>query len=309
MSALWININRNGGLGNRLFARAHVYAAAREFGATVADWGLIDQARHFPALAGRPLPSYPLAESGAAPDLPTRWWLDPKLLGLARRLRPRRTGRLGPIWSAYWGSGNVDSMALDGPEFRAFATGREVLVLDGYKLRCVPWLRKHADEVRRYFAPPQVLAAKWAALQDAWHQRWERTVAVHMRATDFRHAQGGRFYLTPSEYADALRARAEIDLDKTLFVLFSDEDYLGKVAFDDLSKAYAGLNHVFMHGSVLDDLVGIGSCDWVVGPASSTFSRWAAFAQNRRWAGVSRPQNGAAAAGFVVKESVIPWDY
>jgi hypothetical protein len=31
---VWLNINRNGRLGNRLFARAHVYAAARELGAT-----------------------------------------------------------------------------------------------------------------------------------------------------------------------------------------------------------------------------------------------------------------------------------
>ena len=39
---MWYNINRTGRLGNRLFSRAHIYAAALELGETVIDWGLND---------------------------------------------------------------------------------------------------------------------------------------------------------------------------------------------------------------------------------------------------------------------------
>lgn len=196
---------------------------------------------------------------------------------------------------------------LDGEAFRSFASSRRILIPDTFKILCVPWLRKHADEVRRFFAPPQALLAKWTALQDGWHRRWPLTVAVHMRATDFRSAQGGRYYLTPGQFADLLRASPDIDPAQTLFVLFSDQNFLGNADFEALGKAFAGLNHVLMQGSMLDDLVGIGSCDTIVGPASSTFSRWAAFAGNRPWAGAVRPQKGQPPERLVFEKGPLPW--
>ena len=50
------------------------------------------------------------------------------------------------------------------------------------------------------------------------------------------------------------------------------------------------------------------ACDRVIGPATSTFSRWAAFAADREWAGIRREflENGQAVE-FVT--SPVPWDY
>jgi hypothetical protein len=309
MSALWVNINRNGALGNRLFSRAHVYAAAREFGAVVADWGLGDYKRLFPALPAAQLASYPLTAAGAVPELPDRWWLNEATLGFARRARPRRTGQHGPVWSCYWGGADPDTMALDGPAFAKFAAGRELLFLDGYKLRCTPWVRKHADEIRRFFALPQALTAKWAALQAQWHRQWPTTVAVHMRATDFRKAQGGRYYLSPAEYASVLKSSEAIDPAKTLFVLFSDESFRKDADFAALGSAFVGLDHVFMHGDLADDLAGIASCDRIVGPFTSTFSRWAAFADARPWAGVGRAMLSDDNVRLRFKHDLVPWDF
>jgi hypothetical protein len=309
MSALWVNINRNGALGNRLFSRAHVYAAAREFGAVVADWGLGDYKRLFPALSAGQLASYPLTANGVVPALPDRWWLNEATLGFLRRARPRRTGRHGPIWSCYWGGRDPDTMALDSPAFAKFAAGREMLVLDGYKLRCTPWVRKHADEIRRFFALPQVLTAKWTALQAQWHRQWPTTIAVHMRGTDFRKAQGGRYYLSPAEYASVLRSSDAINPAATLFVLFSDESFRKDADFAALASSFAGLDYVFMHGDLTDDLVGIASCDRIVGPIASTFSRWAAFYRNRPWAGVSRALLAENAERFTFINDLVPWDF
>lgn len=128
-----------------------------------------------------------------------------------------------------------------------------------------------------------------------------------MRATDFQSAQGGRYYLTPGQFADLLRASTDIDPAQTLFVLFSDQNFLGNADFESLGKAFAGLNHVLMQGSMMDDLVGIGSCDIIVGPASSTFSRWAAFARNRPWAGAVRPQKGQPPDRLVFEKGPLPW--
>ncbi len=306
MSALWVNINRNGALGNRLFSRAHVYAAAREFGAVVADWGLGDYKRLFPALPAGQLASYPLTANGVVPELPDRWWLNEGTLGFLRRARPRRTGRHGPIWSCYWGGADPDTMALDGPAFAKFAAGRELLFLDGYKLRCPQWVRKHAHEIRRIFALPRALTQKWATLQAQWHRQWPTTVAVHMRGTDFRKAQGGRYYLSPGEYAALLRSAPQIDPRNTLFVLFSDERFQSDDAYAALEVAFAGLDFVFMRGDLADDLAGIASCDRIVGPMTSTYSRWAAFADDKPWAGVSRAMIGQDVS-LEFRADLVPW--
>lgn len=307
MSTLWININRNGALGNRLFSRAHVYAAAREYGATVVDWGLGDYSHLFPALQGVKLPRYPLGPQGELPDLPARWWLDASMLGALRHLRLRRTGRLGPIWSCYWGSGDPDAMALDGASFARFAASRSMLVLDGYKMLCTPWVRKHAQDIRHLFAPPRALTQKWAALQAQWHRQWPTTVAVHMRRTDFHKAQGGRYYLSPGEYAALLSRTPQIDASKTLFVLFSDERFQKADEYAALEAAFAGLEFVFMRGDVADDLAGIASCDRIVGPATSTYSRWAAFAGDKPWAGASRAMIDQDAL-LEFRTDLVPWD-
>lgn len=308
MNRLWINLNRNGGLGNRLFARAHVYAAAREFGATVLDWGLGDHASLFPAIARGRLPTYPLLPDGTAPDVPEKWWYEPRVLAALRQICPRRTGKFGPLWSCYWGSGDPETMALDKPAFRQFAEGRDVLYLDGYKLRCLDWTRAHAAEIRRYFAPPQALQAKWAHIQRAWHRQWKTTIGVHMRATDFKRAQGGRYYLSPAEYAERLRSDPQIDKAATLFVLFSDENFRDNAAFAVLSEAFRGLDHVLMRGDMADDLAGLASCDRIVGPISSTFSRWAAFAGDRPWAGVMRATAEDPMPALDFEPGIVPWD-
>jgi hypothetical protein len=307
--SVWLNINRNGRLGNRLFARAHVYAAARELGATVVDWGLADCARHFPALRAHRLPTYPLTRDGTTPAVPQSVRFSPWAIAALRAARPRRTGRLGPYWSSYWGGRDPDAMRLDGEAFRSFTQTRGLVVLDGYKLRCTDWVRRHAAEIRRYFAPSRAVTARWESLQRSWRDGNRTTVAVHLRASDFRKAQGGRYYLAPEEYARLLRGSPEIDVARTLFVLFSDESFAADSDFVALERAFDGLDHVFMHGDLLDDLVGIGACDRIVGPATSTFSRWAAFAGDRPFAGVARAMLEPDGDALRFRSHLVPWDY
>ena len=100
---MWIDLNRNGRLGNRLFSRAHVYAAAIEYGETVVDWVLLDVAPLFPRVARTALPIYPLPANGAPPALPDSMLANAGLLAVMHRLRPRNTGTFGPFWSQHYG--------------------------------------------------------------------------------------------------------------------------------------------------------------------------------------------------------------
>jgi hypothetical protein len=123
-------------------------------------------------------------------------------------------------------------MRLDNDAFSQFVAGRQMIVLDGYKLRCTPWVNKYASEIRAYFAFSQSIQKKWTHLQDTWHTRWRQTIGIHLRATDFRTAQRGEFYLRPDEYSTILRNQPSISADETLFVLFSDESYAGDKAYN-----------------------------------------------------------------------------
>lgn len=304
---MWININRTGQLGNRLFSRAHVYAAALEFQETVVDWGLLDVARFFPQASKTTIPVYPLLANGEPPPLPEKPWLTPAALSLLHKIRPRMTGTLGPFWNQYYGKKNPDEMRLDSAEFRKFQEHHDPVIINGFKLRCVDWVKKHKLEICKYFAPPASLREKWALLHSSLRRSHSEVIGVHMRGKDFRTAAGGRYYLAPQEYASVLQ-KLDFDAGEILFILFSDERYGSDYQFSELKSAFHGFEFILNRGDILDDLCGLMACDRIIGPLSSTFSRWAAFATDRPWLGINqefltcdgRPE---------FKKAVIPWDY
>lgn len=304
---MWLNINRNGRLGNRLFSRAHVIAAAIELKQPVIDYGLSDVSHNFPNIRMARVPIYgPGSEVDAFGE---GIWGNPKILGLLRLLRPRRSGRRGPFWSCYWKAGaDPDLMRLDTREFHAFLAKHKTVILDGYKLRCTQWVRKHAPSIRHMFEPHAVLRDKWVKIINRLHQDNDLVVGIHMRSQDFKSAQGGRYYLSPAEYAEIVRERVSWRGQRVFFLLFSDDPFIEKNRYTDLCKAFEGIPYLFVHGSEIDDIVGLSACDKIVCPLSSTYSRWAAFQGKREWLGVSRRlfEDGAA---FEFDASPIPWDY
>jgi hypothetical protein len=305
---MWFNINRNGRLGNRLFSRAHVYAAAIELGETVVDWGLLDVAAYFPRVAQTKLPVYPLREGSESLSLPDSILANRNLLAGLHLLRPRNTGSFGPFWSQHYGRGDAESMRLDNMAFRNFTKGRKSIILNGFKLRCTDWVHKHKDAICKYFELPQSLRQKWSVLRTAWLTQYSEVIGIHMRLTDFQYASEGRYILTASEYAGLIRERTQFDPKTTLFVIFSDEKFWNNERFREIEIAFAGLTVYVNQGDLADDLCGLMACDRIIGPATSTFSRWAAFAGDREWAGIRREfLENRQAVEFV--SSPVPWDY
>lgn len=305
---MWFNINRNGQLGNRLFSRAHVYAAAIEYGETVVDWGLLDVAHKFPRLARATLPTYPLCEDGSMPPLPDTLLATPTVLKLLHKTRPRITGTLGNYWSQHWGHGDPDVARLDTDAFRFFNERHPNVILNGFKLRCPEWVQKHRVEICKFFELPQSLREKWKIIRRSWKGQFSEVIGIHSRLTDFQHASRGNHYITPSMFAQFLRTRLDVDLETTLFVLFSDESFRSDERYKEVASAFTGLNVYINEGDQMDDLCGMMACDRLIGPSNSTFSRWAAFASGRPWAGVNRSAIDLdAPVSFV--ESLVPWDY
>ncbi|NIY75450.1 hypothetical protein HED22_07330 [Thalassospira sp. HF15] len=308
---MWININRNGRLGNRLYSRAHVFAAAIELNETVVDWGLSDVAKHFPAIENPALPTYPKQiEAKEVRGCLARLLFSEKLIEKLRVLRPRKTGVTGPIWSQYWqkGTDNSEKMRLDTKEFADFCRRRDVVILNGFKLKCPSWVVKHQDAIREYFRPPESICRKWKTIISEQRNKFDIVVGIHMRSTDFKYAQGGRYYLSPQEYVKVIQERIDWGDTKPFFLIFSDESYNSNEEFKELSQAFEEIPHMFYHGSEIDDLTGLMHCDRIVCAATSTYARWAAFAGKADWIGVTR-QVLTDTNNLEFQPHPYPWDY
>ena len=305
---MWYNINRTGRLGNRLFSRAHVYAAALEYGETVIDWGVLDFKDYFPNLTKTKLPIYPFTREGEIPNYPINKLCNKYTLNVLHKLRPRITGTLGNFWNQHYGKGNPEDMRTDTKKFQEFVYKNNIVFLNGYKLRCPKWVKKHRIEICKYFQVPKSYSFKWLKLKNDWKQTYDQIVGLHIRRSDFKTAMRGDFYLSPSEYAEILKKKLPIDFNNTLIVVFSEDRFIENSQWEAFRTAFSFTNFILNNGSVIDDLSGLMSCDKIVGPETSTFSRWAAFAGEKPWAGLSRNSLDTKDL-FEFKKCPIPWDY
>ena len=305
---MWYNINRTGRLGNRLFSRAHVYAAALELNETVLDWGLLDAKYFFPNVAATKLPVYPFNAKGEHPTLPDNIMSKKLSLKILHTIRPRITGQYGIFWNQHWGKGNPEKVRIDSLEFKKFNSKNKNIILNGFKLRCPSLVKKHRNEICNYFQIPKSYSNKWEFLLKNWKNSFCEIIGLHMRAGDFKKAIRGDFYLTPREYAMVIKNGIEIDWRNTLIILFSDETFMQDKSWDEVKSAFSFTNSILNNGSILDDLSGLMHCDKIIGPSASTFSRWAAFSGNKYWAGVSRSLIGSSDK-LEFRKCPIPWDY
>ncbi len=304
---MWYNINRTGRLGNRLFSRAHVYAAALELGETVIDWGLNDYKNFFPNCSKTKLPIYPL-QNNHLPNYPNNFLANETLLNIINKLRPRITGEIGNFWNQCYGKGNPEDMRIDTKKFESFCNSHNNIFLNGYKLKCNNWVKKHRSEICKYFKIHDSYYFKWGKLINFWRKEYSEIIGIHMRRGDYKTAIRGDFYLSPNEYAFILKNLVEIDFKKSLIILFSEDRFTDKNEWENLNNSFSFSNFILNNGSILDDLTGLVFCDKIIGPKASTFSKWAAFYGNKYWAGVGRKSlTDLQILDF--KKCPIPWDY
>jgi len=305
---MWYNINRTGRLGNRLFSRAHVYAAALEFGETVIDWGLIDIKEHFPNIKEKRLPIYPFNRSINITNLSSKLLSRELTLKTINKFRPRMTGEFHNFWNEHYGVGDKERMRLDSTKFKIFCSKHKNIILNGYKLRCPNWVAKHRIEICKYFEVPQSYLYKWNKLVLNWKNNYSEIIGVHMRRGDFKTAMRGDFYFSPEEYASTLRKIKDINFKDNLVILFSEDRFTTFNSWEKVKNAFSDFNFLLNNGSILDDLSGLIACDKIIGPHTSTFSRWAAYAGNKEWAGIGR-ESLHDDIPLEFSRCPIPWNY
>lgn len=134
----------------------------------------------------------------------------------------------------------------------------------GWLFRNPVGLQKYRQNILSYFQPVDRVQAKVQQFIRSLRSRYRNLVGVHIRQTDYRKFEAGRYYVSPQE--TAIFARQYLQHSKkaqsnTCFVICSDEDVN--------LQCFGDLNVVHHYGNVIKDLFVLASTDAILGSNSS----------------------------------------
>ncbi|MGB7326122.1 MAG: alpha-1,2-fucosyltransferase [Rubripirellula sp.] len=156
-------------------------------------------------------------------------------------------------------------LAFESPECR-------MLILMGLYFDADCKSQSIKDDCRQLLAPQSRLArtvdATFSQMQGAGTSFAEfELVGVHIRQGDYRQWLDGRFYFSPSQYANAMRQVQQDRSHKAVKFLICSDETLAPDIFEDLDVYFSG-------GTPAEDLFCLSRCDLII----STFSSFAYFA-------------------------------
>ncbi|MGP1346506.1 MAG: hypothetical protein ACTS3F_07550 [Phycisphaerales bacterium] len=121
-------------------------------------------------------------------------------------------------------------------------------------------IARHRAAIQREFAPARAHLAGIASFVEALPGD-RPIVGVHIRQGDYKTHMGGRLYIPPEEYRDAMAALTERIGAHPVFCVFSDQP-LPEGVFD-------GFDVRLSDGSMIEDLFRMAHCPLVIGTAST----------------------------------------
>lgn len=262
-------ITRNyGQLGNRLLLSAHLIAAAREYGVTLANPSFAQYAALFPSTVNDLWCRYPRREISdqQRPSESLRTWLyRPIYLG-AKTLSILRLNHFPAHVIRIGHDGYCD---LASESFAQMARSRRHTLLSGWQFRSKKLLDKHADAVRDHYQLFPENASNVDRVVQRARQNGSMVVGVHIRQGDYKTWQNGRYFYTMDQYREAMNRIAEQVGHKRVAFLVCSNVRLRK-------EDFAGLKVHFGSGHILEDMYAFAKTDWLIGPPS-TYTGWASF--------------------------------
>lgn len=123
---------------------------------------------------------------------------------------------------------------------------------------------------REFFALAEPYKSSVARIVASARENADLLVGVHIRQTDFKQHEGGRFFFTTGEYAELMkRTRSLFAGQSVKFLVVSDEP--------KAREEFPGVECSFGSGQPIEDMYALGGCDYLVGSHASSFSLWPAF--------------------------------
>jgi hypothetical protein len=256
-----------GQLGNRLFLYAHMIAAARAHGVSLANPCFADYAHLFPATCGDLWCRYPrVAPTGAPPSLRKRRALAKSLYVSARCLGALGLNR-SPLSIVRLRGDESCDLASD--SFADLAQRSRHLMALGWLFRSETLLAQHADAVRHHF---QISSRHNDNVREAistLRQRADFVVGVHIRHGDYATYLDGKYFFTTQQYAAAMRRIAQQLPDQRVAFLVCSNSSLNRRDFGELDVQFGP-------GHIIEDMYCFAETDLLIGPPS-TYTGWASF--------------------------------
>lgn len=158
------------------------------------------------------------------------------------------------------------------PTDDSFKVNKPVGFFNGWLFRNTDGLEKFRKEITHTFRPAKEYQIKIDNfLQTLSPDQFK--VAIHIRRTDYKHHDNGKYYYEIEEYISVMKQIKAKYYDKNLlFIVFSDESW-ELSEFKDVGSAV--MISPFLEDFVVD-LFLISNCELIVGPPSSftQFASW-----------------------------------
>lgn len=244
-----------GGLCNRIFPFANALAAAAEHGCQVVNPVLGRYAEYFCGTATSDVTE--LLTGGKMPLSILRLPFWEQRFALARIIRPSSVISGG------------DSNVIDLEQLLTKQVTDSRLWINGlYCLACDSFV-KHADFLRIFFRPVDMIRDEVDRYIDAARIGSDVLVGVHIRQGDYAQHDGGMLFYETPEYVALMRQIQELIPSKNVRFLVCSNVSQSK---EDLG----GIDWRPGPGAEISDLYALAACDYIIGPPS-TYSQWASF--------------------------------
>jgi hypothetical protein len=263
--------SKAGRLGNRLFQAAYFMGNALSQGYRLLNPSLGEYAQLFEGSARDPLCGYPEPWRDLDPEFAhqSREFLFPyiHLLGLAAKsgIVPGVTA----IDIRRFDSKDDGDIDLNSETFgKCLASGKMILPM-GWKFSDYAGIRKHRQEIARYFTPVASVRKPVEALISKARAMGDFLVGVHIRQDDYRQWKNGIHFYETERYVQWMHDVANHYSERHLVFLVCASNSLD-------ARLFQGLDWCSGPGDPIGDLHALSLCDRIMGPPS-TFSGWASY--------------------------------
>ena len=261
-----------GQLGNRLFASAHIIAAAEANGLRVINLSLDEYARFFKGTSDDLFCRYPKTKSYINSNLLRSWlFIFNKAVLKLLRICKIESGPGYAVVVADLPEFQFDESRffdMQNSQFLKKAKSKTVLLF-GRFFRDYSNMNIHQDAIRKYFTPINAINSKIDTFVKNVKGKSELLVGVHIRRGDYEQFAEGRYFFSQSDYNAKMKELQQgVGKRNIKFIICSNE------AID--ATCFEGVDTALGQGNAVEDMYLLARCDYIMGPPS-TFTLWAAF--------------------------------
>jgi len=259
--------DKPGQLGNMLLLFSHFIGRAIESGLTISNPAFEDYAECFPTTKRDLFCRFP-AQTSAVAASPFRRGLLYRASNFTVRALARLGGKLGFVraitlhdWEAQF--------PLDSPEFLSLVRSGRLIFVRGWGFRDADSLRKHSDEIRAFFQPPEINQRNIDELISRARLDAEVLVGVHIRHGIIHFDNTRKHFYSAKRYAEMMDELVAMFPGRRVAFLICSDWPLDPQVFSRFKVTFGS-------GDLIEDMYSFSRCDYLIG-VPSTFTMWASF--------------------------------